>query len=214
MVAPDFARAAVALTHAATALAACKASAPTVAGVVRKFHAELRNLVTLGFVSDSSILADMRRLVKQGVEDAYFAGLAEGGVSADEASADDALMVVELNTQQQDHITDFVRAIRAAKDDKAAQRDILNNRVNLWTASIEAAGMQGLASAKANAMGEWVYGDTDHCDTCAGLNGKRHRLKWFTSHGYIPREPGSRTLDCHGFRCQCRIVDADGNQLM
>ena len=107
-----------------------------------------------------------------------------------------------------------MRAVRAAKGDKAAQRDILDNRIDFWTRSIEAAGAQGVASAQANAMGTWVYGDTDHCSTCLKLNGQRHRVKWFVSKGYIPREPGSDTLECNGFRCQCRVVDDKGKQLL
>jgi hypothetical protein len=175
----------------------------------------LRNLVTLGFVTDGSILGDMRRLVKDAVADAYIEGLAEGGIPADEMSDDDALMIVELSQAQLDHVTDFVRAIREAKDDKAAQRDILNSRVPMWAASIESAGAQGLASAKANAMGTWKLGKTEeHCETCQKLNGQRHRMKWFTSKGYIPRQPGSETLACHGFNCDCQVVDDSGQRLM
>ncbi len=186
----------------------------SVTSIARKFHADLRRLVTLGFVSDSSILGDLRRLVKNAIADAYVEGLAEGDVSADEMSDDDALMIIELGDRQLEHVTNFVRDIRDAKNDKAAQRDILDRRLDLWTASVESAGAQGIASAKSNTMGTWQYGDSEHCATCAKLNGQRHRLKWFLSNGYIPREPGSQTLDCGGWACQCKIVDERGRQLL
>ena len=175
----------------------------SIASVAKRFRSDLRNLAVLGFVSDSSILADVRRLVKQAVEDAYVEGLAEGNVSADEMSEDDALMIIELNTNQQDYVTDFVRAIREAKGDKVLQRNILDTRVDLWAASIEAAGMQGLASAKANEMVVWRLGSTEeHCRTCRQLDGQRHRRKWFADRNYFPQTPGA-DLECGGFNCLC-----------
>ena len=108
----------------------------------------------LGFTSSGSILADARRIVKDAVGDAYVEGLKEGGVAFEDMDSDDDLMIIELTDQQTQYVTDFVKAVRAARGDKAAQRAILD-RVELWTASIEAAGMQGLASAKKKEMGTW-----------------------------------------------------------
>lgn len=143
--------------------------------------------------------------MKDAIADAYIEGLKEGGIPADEMTDDDAMMIVELADGQAQYITDFVRAIRAAKNDKAAQRDILDNRVNLWTASIEAAGMQGLASAKANEMVTWHLGTTEeHCKTCNQLNGQRHRRRWFADKNYFPRTPGA-ALECGGFNCMCTL---------
>lgn len=161
--------------------------------------------MTLGFVSDSSILGDTRRLIKDGVADAYIEGLKEGGIPADEMSDDDALMIVELSSNQLEYVTDFVRAIRDAKGDKQAQRDILDNRIDLWAASIEAAGMQGLASANANEMVTWKLGKTEeHCATCQKLNGQTHRRKWFADRNYFPRTPGA-DLECGGYNCDCSL---------
>jgi hypothetical protein len=178
----------------------------SIQSVASKFHADVRGLATVGFISDRSILGDMRSLVKNAVGDAYVAGLEEGGVAFDEMDADDARMIVELSTEQLDYVTDFVKAIRDAKTDKAAQRDILDNRVNLWTASITAAGQAGLASAKSNEMVTWKLGATkEHCKTCQSLNGQKHRRKWFASRGYFPGKPGAEALECKGFRCLCKL---------
>src|SRR4030066_1384834 len=126
----------------------------SVASVVRKFHAAWRNLVVLGFTSSGSILADARRIVKDAVGDAYVEGLKEGGVAFEDMDSDDDLMIIELTDQQTQYVTDFVKAVRAARGDKAAQRAILD-RVELWTARIEAAGMQGLGRAKKKVKGTW-----------------------------------------------------------
>lgn len=165
----------------------------------------MRGLATLGFVRDQSILADARRLIKNAVEDAYFEGLKEGGVSPDEMDVEDAQNIDQLNLVQQGYITAFVRAIRDAKGDRAAQRDILDNRIDLWTASIAAAGQAGLASAKRNEMVTWHLGATEeHCSTCAQLDGQAHRRKWFSSRNYFPRKPGA-AMDCGGWRCLCTL---------
>lgn len=162
-------------------------------------------MAVLGFTASGSILADARRLVKDAVADAYIEGLKDGGIPADEMTDDDALMIVELSTTQLEYVTDFVKAIRAARDDKAAQRDILDTRINLWTQSIEAAGAQGLASAKSNEMVEFVLlpgrDDTEEsCKTCRKLLGQKHRRKWVTAHGLIPA-PGNDNFECGGWRC-------------
>lgn len=176
----------------------------SIASVVRKFHADLRNLVTLGFISNDSILSDVRRVVKDGIGDAYIEGLAEGGITADEMSDDDAMMIIELTEQQAPYITDFVRAVRDAKGDKAAQRDILDNRIALWTTAIEAAGTAGLNSAKANEMVIFDGDDGEEsCKTCQRLKGQRHRRNWFESKGLVPRDPRFRNnFECHGYNCR------------
>ena len=50
--------------------------------------------------------------------------------------------------------------------------------------------------------------------TCADLNGQKHPLKWYREEGYIPQEAGSVTLDCGGWKCQCRVLGPDGEQLL
>jgi hypothetical protein len=32
--------------------------------------------------------------------------------------------------------------------------------------------------------------------------------------GYIPQQPGSETLACGGWNCDCQIVDDDGERLL
>jgi hypothetical protein len=64
--------------------------------------------------------------------------------------------------------------------------------------------------------GEWREGDTiDKCDTCVGLDGQVHLLRWYLENGYIPQQRGSETLECGGWMCLCTIVDPKtGEQLV
>ena len=58
----------------------------------------------------------------------------------------------------------------------------------------------------------WRYGDADHCATCEKLNGQRHRASWYIDRDYIPGKPGA-AMDCGGYRCQCVLLDASGNEV-
>jgi len=39
-------------------------------------------------------------------------------------------------------------------------------------------------------------------------------LKWWIKNRYIPRKPGIETLDCRGYHCQCRVVNANGETIL
>ena len=93
--------------------------------------------------------------------------------------------------------------------------DGVYNRMQMWVNAMSSLEGQAKMSVQANAMGTWKLGKTEeHCDTCRKLNGKRHRLRWFTDQGFIPREPGSETLECGGWNCDCGIFSDSGSQLI
>lgn len=148
----------------------------------------------------------MRALVKQAVEDAYFSGLQEGGVAPDEMDETDAQNIVQLNLTQQDYVKAFSDDVRtAAKVGTAEAKNAILRRIELWTASIAAAGQAGLNSAKANEVVTWHLGATEeHCTTCNKLDGQKHRRKWFVDKNYLPRTPGA-AMDCGGWRCLCTL---------
>ncbi len=64
--------------------------------------------------------------------------------------------------------------------------------------------------------GQWAEGDTiEKCETCLGLDGQIHPLRWYKDNNYIPQQRGSETLDCGGWRCLCTIRDPKtGEQLI
>lgn len=147
----------------------------------------------------------MRALVKQAIEDAYFEGMAEAGIPADELTEDDALSVIELNAKQQDFILSFTSDMRSARGDKDAEQAILD-RVELWAQSVNAAGQAAINSAKENEMVEFGGDDGEEsCETCSRLKGQRHRRKWFVSKGLVP-EIGNENFICKGFRCQHTLI--------
>ena len=189
----------------------------TVAQVVREYSDQLTNFVheTLNGSMDA---LDMRRahnaLVRQLGPQAYIEGLREGGVSADEMESEDKAENQKWVTGQLAYVNQFAADTVAARDDDGKRAAIMN-RVGMWVASMENIGGLGVMSARKNKVGTWRLGETqEHCRTCSALHGKRHRLSWFKSRGLIPRETGSTTLDCHGYRCDCHVTDDEGNILL
>lgn len=171
-----------------------------------QFRRALTAAVTAYFRPRGSISsAQIKEIVSQGVTDAYYEGLKEGGVDPQDFTEEDAAAVDQLVYAQLESVDGFVQAVRDAKGDSEAEGAVLA-RVDLWTASIAVAGTLGLNAAKANEMVTWRLGRTEkHCRTCQWLNGQRHRRKWFTDKGYIPRQPGSEMLACGGWRCDCSL---------
>jgi len=55
----------------------------------------------------------------------------------------------------------------------------------------------------------WVYGDTEHCDTCARLNGLVATAKEWSIAGIKPQSPPNDRLDCGGWRCKCELKPTD-----
>lgn len=155
-------------------------------------------------------------------EPAYDAGMEDGGADPDEKDDIDEAAISDWQSEQDSHVDDLwadVKQLRKDRpdlgpDDYAARQLIINNRLGQWSESLRNLYSLGKANAQKNKSVTWNYGDTDHCDTCDGLNGQRHRLKWFLDRGYIPQQNGSQTLDCHGYHCQCTLDADDGEQVM
>lgn len=215
MVATDLARAAVALTHAATVLATFKAGLQSVEGYVAEYDNLLTALIRKAFRGDMTVgemSTEHRAMLRNLAPGCYYEGMAQGGVEQSEADETDQQTIADWITEQSGYTRDFAKAAIQAGKDKEAQAQVLA-RADLWLAALMALGNLGRANAQANTMGTWKYDGGEHCATCEKLDGQRHRLKWFVARNYIPRNPGA-ALDCGGFNCKCQVLDDKGKQLM
>ena len=204
--------------------------------VISGYSADLNSMV-LDVLDGSASKGDgakaHKSFIKRDARDAYLEGMADGGIEDPEAeiTAEEEAAVKAWIGEQLGYVGDFWQAVAdaaklrpafgpgTAREDllatyNAAVRDISARQI-LWESALrELAGM-GKAAALANMMVTWRLGATEqHCKTCAKLDGKRARLKWFTDNGYIPQQNDSETLDCGGWRCQCVLEDKDGNQVL
>jgi hypothetical protein len=171
-----------------------------------------------GDSTSSTFAAKLRALIKRDAEDMYQQVLDD---NATEEKSDDEQMVVDgWIADQLDFVDGFAEDVVKARrvnspDDYTDRQAAIFARAATWAQSLTALAGKLNALMKENVMGTWKLGATEvHCEKCSWLDGQRHRLKWFTKQGYIPREPGSQTLTCGGWRCDCGIEDDDGNQLL
>ena len=192
-----------------------------VTGAVREYEERLSTFVRRGlsgFYSQKEFATRHTVLINELALQAFYEGMKAGGVDEpqDEITDEESGMVDDWISEQVSHVAEFALAIQQAgkAEDKQAAQDDIDSRMAYWVRAMETLQAMGQASAQKNMMVTWVYGETEHCETCNSLNGKRRRWKWFTERGYIPQEPGSETLDCHGYNCQCKLVDDKGKKVM
>jgi hypothetical protein len=109
-------------------------------------------------------------------------------------------------------LKDMRAQYRAKEITTADVKAEIERRRDGYSATLDSVYVTGKMYAQKNKMVTWQYGETEHCDTCASLNGKRHRAKWFIARDYIPRKPGA-AMDCGGYRCQCSLLDDKGKEI-
>ncbi len=86
-------------------------------------------------------------------------------------------------------------------------------RANGYASTLNALYGEAKLRAMKNQKVTWILGETEvHCSTCAKLAGKKHTIKYLLDNDYIPRKPDAG-MDCHGYNCDCRIVDKAGNEV-
>lgn len=145
--------------------------------------------------------------IRVDAEFAFDEGLKEGGAGLDEISEQEQSYLDDWIANQLGFVGGLADALEAAKGNKAAQRDFYT-RLDMWADSMNTLAMTGKGFASADQMGQWKLGETEqHCSTCSRLDsGAPHRVSWFIKRGYIPRQNGSESLECGGWRCDCSIV--------
>jgi hypothetical protein len=197
----------------------------SVSGIVLDFKTRLTSFAVEAFegkMDKIDLQRAMRALLKQDASEVYIEGMIEGGFESEEdarANMDepDTSAIKDWYTTQSAFVGEFAKAAVAARtaDDRTGAQQSIFNRCDLWAQSLDSLGGLGRASAQANKPGTWKLGKTEeHCETCAQLNGQRHRVKWFISRGYLPRQPGSEMLECGGWNCDCSIVSDDGELIL
>ena len=142
----------------------------------------------------------MKSLIKAYGREGLTVAWVEGGGDVEDIQADEVGAMQAWVTEQQSHVNDFADWLTA----KDSDLDAVPGRVAMWVSAYGSFLREMHALAMGDPVGEWEYGDTEHCDTCLELNGQRHRLSWYRKRDYIPQRPGA-AMDCGGYRCQCIV---------
>ncbi len=150
------------------------------------------------------------RAIAEDFPAAFYSGAAEAG--AEEVDADDEKWLTARVAAEMAFLDGVFDWLKEARDAETVTEPAVRARVEMWAATLDAVHAEGVMRGKKNRMLTWHVGPTEHCDTCAKLNGQRHRAKWYIQRDYIPRKPGA-AMACGGYRCQCTLTDDDGNEV-
>jgi len=182
--------------------------------VKAEYEGKLYDYMAEYLQSSRSVVIDrnkFNRAINDGFTFAFIAGWADAGASelTEEAQA-------WLNGRISEEIAfvaplfDDLKALR--NDEEIPLADKLQSaqmHAAAYTNTLTGVYAMGKMMGEPERDGTWELGATEeHCDTCSMLDGKTHPLSWFIKQGYIPQQAGSTTLDCGGWRCDCRIKDA------
>jgi hypothetical protein len=174
---------------------------------------EFTNKAMRGQMSAVDMARAHRELVRTLGPAMYTEALKANGISEEEMDEADRSEIDGWIAGQLPYVRDFANATTQAKTE--TDKSAIAGRIDYWVAALNELGQLGIASANKNAMGEWRIGKTEeHCKNCQELHGKKHRVKWYIQKGFIPREPGSETLECGGWACDCSVVADNGRRLL
>lgn len=137
-------------------------------------------------------------------------GLREVGRNPDDIYLDSALAGAydDILRNEYDHLLSLLDDVtRAAADDSGLAG--VYQRLEMWVNRYDDARNRAMVLGAPNTvLLIWTYGDTEHCDTCAALNGRVASAETWRASGYRPQSPPNAHLDCGGWRCQCTLTVA------
>src|SRR5512146_222316 len=149
----------------------------------------------------------LRHVIRIGLRDAFILGGEDIGIPEEEfiqADWDDLTKIIEGEQSCVASLADFIREAQG----NGTSFDQLSRRFDSWGNRFTDVRNQAKLILGKDEKLEWVYGDTEHCDTCARLNGKVKRASVWAA--YVqPRNPPNAKLDCGGWRCQCELMPTD-----
>jgi hypothetical protein len=164
-----------------------------------------RNVVDLynGQMSESEFVDDLARLIDEQFTRAFNEGMRNNDLdpAKDMTDAWESLLQDRKLTEF-DYVDNFAsQIVQAAKD--GADIGPFKDRASLWAHRYDEVVSWSQIVTRPDDRYKWVVGPTEHCDTCAMLNGIVATGKDWLESGYRPQ---GDMLICKGFNCQCEWV--------
>jgi hypothetical protein len=160
-----------------------------------------------GVFSKSEFQNAMETALDIGLSRAWKEGLAEIGLSEEDMTQEEYLVLDGLILEQMKHIAglaDFIDSNSKANEGKLAS---IQPRLQLWNHAYSKIRNQAKLSGLADPPLTWVEGPTqEKCDDCVYADGRTHRASVWKRWGW---ETQSQVLECQGFECQCDLVPAE-----
>ncbi len=164
----------------------------------------------------STLRSDLKAAAKEYLRRAFVTGYLETSDAEDETEieADDLAWIKARITEEYGYISQLVKDMQRTDVSGLTRQEIraiAEPRAEGYRSTLHAIYNEGRLRGAKNQLLTWHYGDTQHCDTCLKLNGKKHRAQWYLDRNYIPGRPGA-DMDCGGYQCQCYLTDKKGKR--
>jgi hypothetical protein len=174
------------------------------------YQAQLTRLVKSFYKGNMDILEFVTifgDLITGQLTKAWNEGMEVNGVPPEDITDEWKSMLDDIIATEKDSIMGFADEIAAASGLTDQPIDPYLSRVDIWANRYPDVVNQAiLATAEEKTKLEWVYGDTDHCDTCLQLNGIVAYAREWEEAGLHPQQPPNGALACGGWRCACALV--------
>ena len=159
-----------------------------------------------GSVDQFTFVDDMGLAISRGFTRAWTAGAASVGVQPSEITLAEKRALRQQINSELGFLLPFAEAIeRGSKANRGLLRNVLR-RAEMWINRYNGIYNQAKLMAAEDAKMEWQVGETEHCVDCARLNGRVYRASTWRDYNIRPQ---MATLECKGFRCQCRFMQTD-----
>lgn len=151
----------------------------------------------------------VRTAMNRRLTQAFEEGAAECGIKPDEFTPDEQLALGNAIADELSHVQSLAVAINQSSKLNKGKLTPLLGRVENWVSRYTDLKNLGKIMACKDQKLVWIYGDTEHCDTCAKLHGKVKRASQWRASGIRPQHPPNPMLECQGWRCQCVLMSTD-----
>lgn len=190
-----------------------KASKPEDYDVLRADYVDRLFDNFIGYASSGGSVTKWRNAAGRAVLEVV-AGAIEGAFAEADAEmeSDDTAWLRETQTAQVGHLPGVFDWLKEQRDAETITEDAVQARAEQWAQALDGIRSEAQLRTKGKEMLTWHVGDTEHCDTCRRLDGKRHSAKWYIANDYIPGKAGA-AMDCGGYRCQCWLEDKNGDEV-
>ena len=158
-----------------------------------------------GDIAEGDFVTDMADLIEAQLTRAWHEGMRTNDLDPQQDMEDEwAQQLEEIILSEFDYVDQFAADIVSAAENQEPW-DPLLSRAEVWANRYNDVVNQAVIATKEQKL-IWIYGDTDHCDTCLRLNGIVAWVHEWDEAGVRPQNPPNGKLECGGWHCQCQLI--------
>ena len=157
-------------------------------------------------ITDLAFLLLFASLMDTFTRRAYEEGLRSTGYDG-QLTADMEEELTAIQRDEESHMRELLAAILILQT-TGASIDALRWRMEMWSHRYsDTANRARIEGAKrTGSLLRWQVGPTEHCGDCLGYDGQiKTGWEWDEIYIMTGHRPQAIALQCHGYRCQCRL---------